>query len=108
MGVCRHDLYGDSGHTASYAEMRRDMELIKYVGVNFVHLVHYPHDSRIIALAYQLGLMVSEEHGLWWSDMHNEAICAGSPEVLRRTVIRRKNHVSIAIWLSFNECIFTP
>lgn len=64
MGVCRHDLYVDSGHTASYAEMRRDMELIKSVGVNFVRLVHYPHDSRIIALAYELDLTVSEEPGL--------------------------------------------
>lgn len=108
VGVCRHDLYGDSGHTASYAEMRRDMELIKSAGINFVRLVHYPHDPRIISLADELGLMISEEPGLWWSDMHNETICAGSLDVLRRTVVRDRNHVSIAFWLSFNECIFTP
>lgn len=108
VGVCRHDLYGDDGHTASYARMRRDMEMIKAAGVNFVRLVHYPHDPRIIDIADEIGLMVSEEPGLWWSDMHNKEICDGSLEVLRRTVIRDRNHASIAFWLSFNECIFTP
>ena len=107
VGVCRHDLYGDNGHTASYSEIRRDMELIKSAGVNFVRLVHYPHDERVLELADELGLLVSEEPGLWWSDMHNTEICEGSLEVLRRTVQRDKNHISVAFWLSFNECIFT-
>ena len=107
VGVCRHDLYGDNGHTTNYTEIRRDMELIKSAGVNFVRLVHYPHDERVLQLADELGLLVSEEPGLWWSDMHNREICEGSLEVLRRTVKRDKNHVSVAFWLSFNECIFT-
>ncbi len=107
VGVCRHDLYGDNGHTADYAEIRRDMELIKSAGVNFVRLVHYPHDERVLDMADELGLLISEEPGLWWSDMHNKEICEGSLEVLRRTVKRDKNHISVAFWLSFNECIFT-
>ena len=45
VGVCRHDLYGDNGHTSTREEIRRDMELIKAAGVNFVRLVHYPHDE---------------------------------------------------------------
>lgn len=88
--------------------MRSDMLLIKSAGVNYVRLVHYPHDPKILDLADELGLMVSEEPGLWWSDMKNQEICAGSLEVLRRTVLRDRNHVSVAFWLSFNECIFTP
>jgi len=107
VGVCRHDLYGDNGHTATYGEIRRDMELIKSAGVNFVRLVHYPHNECVLDLADELGLLVSEEPGLWWSDMHNQEICEGSLEVLRRTVKRDKNHISVAFWLSFNECIFT-
>ncbi len=107
-GVCRHDLYGDQGHTASREEMRRDMEMIKAAGVNYVRLVHYPHDPYILELADELGMLTSEEPGLWWSDMKNSIICRDSLEVLRRTVLRDRNHVSIAFWLSFNECIFTP
>lgn len=107
LGVNRHDLYGDSGHTLTEEEMRRDMTMIKQTGVNYVRLVHYPHNKRILELADELGLMVSEEPGLWWADMKNPEICAGALEVLRRTVRRDRNHASIAFWLSFNECVFT-
>jgi len=106
-GVCRHDLYGAKGHTVSYSEMYEDMKKIKDTGVNFVRLVHYPHNKKVIEIADELGLLVSEEPGLWWSDMHNQEICKGSLEILKNVIIRDRSHVSVAFWLSFNECIFT-
>ena len=108
VGVCRHDLFGDSGHIMSEEQMRADMKMIKDSGANFVRLVHYPHHKKIVEIADELGLMISEEPGLWWSDVKNEEIFNGSLEVLRRTVIRDRSHVSVAFWLSFNECMFTP
>ena len=103
MGVCRHDLWGDQGHVMTREQMRQDMAMIKATGANFVRLVHYPHHPYILELADELGLMVSEEPGLWWSDMKDQAIFDGSLEVMRRTVIRDRSHVSVAFWLSFNE-----
>lgn len=108
LGVCRHDVWGNEGHVMTRAQMRKDLEMIKATGANYVRLVHYPHHKYILELADEIGLFVSEEPGLWWSDMQNPAIVAGSLEVLRRTVLRDRNHVSMAFWLSFNECIFTP
>lgn len=107
LGINRHDLWGDQGHTMTEAQMRKDMMMIKSVGINYVRLVHYPHHRKIVEIADEIGLLVSEEPGLWWSDMHNEEICSGALEVMRRTVLRDRNHISIAFWLSFNECIFT-
>ena len=107
VGVCRHDLWGGQGHTMTEEQMRRDMTMIKAQGANYVRLVHYPHNRRILELADELGLMVSEEPGLWWSDMKNEVLCRDSLEVLRRTVVRDRSHVSVAFWLAFNECVFT-
>ena len=107
-GVCRHDTYGDSGHVMSREQMYTDMKMIKDLGANYVRLVHYPHHKHIIEIADELGLFVSDEPGLWWSDVSNTEIFNRSLEVLHRTVIRDRNHVSIAFWLSFNECIFTP
>jgi len=107
LGVDRHDLWGDCGHTLTEEQMQQDMRMIKETGVNFVRLVHYPHNRRILEIADEIGLLVSEEPGLWWSDMHNEELCGGALEVMRRTILRDRNHVSIAFWLSFNECIFT-
>jgi len=107
-GVCRHDTWGDQGHTLTPAQMEQDMRMIKEQGVNYVRLVHYPHIKRIVELADEIGLLISEEPGLWWSDMHNPTLCADSLEVLKRTVIRDRSNVSVAFWLAFNECIFTP
>jgi beta-glucuronidase len=63
-GVCKHEMVGDSGHCPSIAEMENDMRMIKEMGCNFVRLVHYPHNKRILDIADKLGLMVSEEPGL--------------------------------------------
>lgn len=109
IGVCRHDTWGhDSGHTLTEEQMRRDMQMIKNTGANYVRLVHYPHNRRIVELADELGLLVSEEPGLWDSDLTDPAVTAAALEVLERTVRRDRNRVSVAFWLAFNECRFTP
>ena len=106
-GVCKHEMFGESGHCPSEEQMRFDMQMIKNSGCNFVRLVHYPHNKKVLEIADEIGLMVSEEPGLWWSDTANPEVKNGSIEVLRRTVLRDRNHPSIVFWLSFNECRFT-
>jgi len=106
-GVCRHEMIGESGHTPAIEDVERDFRLIKEAGMNYVRLVHYPHDKRTLDIADRMGLLVSEEPGLWWSDTANREIHEGSIEVLRRTIRRDRNHVSVAFWLCFNECRFT-
>ena len=106
-GVCKHEMVGDSGHSPSVAEMENDMRIIKDLGCNFVRLVHYPHNKKILDIADRLGLMVSEEPGLWWSDTSLPEVASGSLEVLKRTILRDRNHPSVVFWLCFNECEFT-
>lgn len=106
-GICKHEMIGDSGHCPTPEQMEEDMRHIKDLGCNFVRLVHYPHNKKILEIADRIGLMVSEEPGLWWSDTANPEVAAGSLEVLRRTILRDRNHPAIAFWLCFNECKFT-
>ena len=106
-GVCKHEMIGDLGHTVNKELVMRDMLMIKSLGCNFVRLVHYPHARCVLDIADEIGIMVSEEPGLWWSDTSNKEIADSSIEVLRRTIIRDRNHPSIAFWLCFNECRFT-
>ena len=108
LGVCRHEIWGEKGHMLTDDEIRQDLTMIKNLGCNYCRLVHYPHRKKTLEIADEIGLFVSEEPGLWWSDMKDETIVDASLEVLRRTVVRDRNHVSVAFWLSFNECIFTP
>ena len=108
VGVCRHDLGTlDEGHTLTDEAIERDMRMIKELGANFVRLVHYPHDTRVLRIADRIGLMVSEEPGLWWSDLKDKATTDGALEVLKRTIIRDRSHACVAFWMSFNECVFT-
>ena len=107
-GVCKHEMVEQSGHCPTEAQVRKDFEMIKETGCNFVRLVHYPHHKRTLDIADELGLMVCEEPGLWWSNTANPAVFEGSLNVLRRTIYRDRNHASIMFWLCFNECRFTP
>ncbi|MBO4972361.1 MAG: hypothetical protein J6D45_06065 [Clostridia bacterium] len=106
-GVCKHEMIGDSGHTVTPEQIEEDMRMIKATGSNFVRLVHYPHRRETVEIADRLGLMVSEEPGLWWSDTSDEEVARGSLEVLERTILRDRSHPSIVFWLAFNECKFT-
>ncbi|MBQ9806476.1 MAG: hypothetical protein IJW49_08245 [Clostridia bacterium] len=106
-GVCKHEMVGDSGHCPTEEQIESDLLLIKKMGCNFVRLVHYPHHKKTLEIADRIGLMVSEEPGLWWSDTSDPDVAGGSIEVLKRTIMRDRNHACIAFWLSFNECRFT-
>jgi hypothetical protein len=108
-GVCRHDMWREQGFTLSPLQQEQDMGMIKSLGCNFVRLVHYPHDRRIIELADQLGLLVSEEPGFWGMDfntMERSRIDVGY-NILDRLIRRDWNSPSVMAWLLSNECTLT-
>ena len=87
--------------------LREAMEKLTERERTIINMRYYKNKTQM-EIADEIGLFVSEEPGLWWSDMKDRTIVDASLEVLRRTVTRDRNHVSVAFWLSFNECIFTP
>ena len=107
-GVCRHDTWKDQGFTLSRRQQEQDMRMIKAMGCNFVRLVHYPHDRRIVELAEELGLIVSEEPGFWNMDfdkMPKAQIDLGC-SILEHTIRRDWNSPAVCVWLLGNECAF--
>lgn len=106
-GVCRHEMYKNgSGHTVSYEDIYNDMKMIKDTGCNFVRLVHYPHNKITIDIADELGLLCCEEPGMWQADVNDAKLTNECLEVLKKVVLRDRNHPSIVFWLAFNECDF--
>jgi hypothetical protein len=108
-GICRHDMWREQGFTLTRAQQDQDMRMIKLQGCNFIRLVHYPHDRRIVELADELGMLVSEEPGYWGMDfntMERPRIELGY--VILETIIRRDwNSPSVMAWLLSNECTLT-
>lgn len=108
-GVCRHDMWKEQGFTLTRAQQEQDMQMIKALGCNFVRLVHYPHDRRIVELADELGLLVSEEPGYWNMDfrtMPRPEVELGY-QILEVTIRRDWNSPSLMAWLLSNECHLT-
>jgi len=108
-GVCRHDMWKEQGFTLTRAQQDQDMRMIKVLGCNFVRLVHYPHDRRIVELSEELGLLVSEEPGYWGMDFHK--MDRGQIElgfkILETTIRRDWNSPAVMAWLLSNECRLT-
>lgn len=107
-GVCRHDMWRDQGFTLSHSQQEQDMRMIKTMGANFVRLVHYPHDRRILDLADELGLLVSEEPGFWnmdFSQLQVGELDLGC-HILEGVIRRDWNSPAVVIWLLGNECAF--
>lgn len=107
-GVCRHDMWKDQGFTLSPRQQDQDMRMIKALGCNFIRLVHYPHDRRIIELADEIGLFVSEEPGFWNMDftaMPNGELKLGY-RILEGIVRRDWNSPAVIAWLLGNESKF--
>ncbi len=105
-GVCRHDLWTDrEGHTLTLEQIQRDLRMIKDTGMNYARLVHYPHDRRVLDEADRIGLLVSCEPGFWWSDLENQELVDRGMQVMEKLIIRDRSRVSVAFWLTFNECV---
>ena len=60
-GVNRHDFSHDKGATVSFADMERDVRLIKSLGVNAVRTSHYPNAPIFTKLCDRYGLYVMSE-----------------------------------------------
>lgn len=106
-GVARHEMWGnDQGFTLTREQIEEDLRLIKNLGANFVRLVHYPHSRATIELCDSLGLLASEEPGLWWSDLTDETITSRALAIMEKTILRDRNSPSLIAWLLYNECVF--
>lgn len=104
-GVARHEMWGDDqGFALSQEQIEQDLKLIKQMGGNYVRLVHYPHHRYTIEAADRLGLLISEEPGLWWNDLSDPVVTGKAIEIMKKTVLRDRNNPSVVCWLLFNEC----
>lgn len=104
-GVCRHQDMKPIGVALSDEMHRRDMQIIKDMGANFVRLAHYPQSVAVLDAADRLGLLVWEEIPVidYVSDNHDYAACA--QENLKEMIVGHYNHPSVITWGYMNEIL---
>jgi beta-galactosidase len=101
VGTNRHQTWPFVGNAVPNEIHRRDAELMKAMGVNWLRLSHYPHDPDFLDDLDELGIMALEE-GPTWMDEGNPTWMNNLEESFRSMIRRDRNHPSIVIW---NACI---
>lgn len=112
-GVNRHDHHRLNGKTVSYADMQRDVELLKQYNFNAVRCSHYPNNPEFYDLCDEYGIYVMDEanvesHGLRGELTNHPDWGKAFLERAIRMVERDKNHPSIFSWSLGNESGLGP
>jgi beta-galactosidase len=97
-GTNWHQCYPGMGSALPNSRHRKDMEMIREMGVNFWRTSHYPHDPATIEASDHLGLMVWEElpvnKEIGNPDEYIANVLAMAEEMIRRD----RNNPSVMVW----------
>lgn len=104
-GMCRHQDARPCGIALTDEMHRRDMQLIKDLGANFVRISHYPQDDAVLEMADRLGLIVWEEIPVIDYVPDTPDFARNSEAMLREMIRSHRNHPSVAMWGYMNEIL---
>nr|WP_314465394.1 beta-glucuronidase [uncultured Clostridium sp.] len=122
-GFGKHEDSDVSGRGFNRCMMKRDFELMKWIGANSFRTSHYPYDEEVYRMADREGFLIIDEVaavGLFKStknfvDASNGKMSAffeadTIPQLLKRhlrdieeLIARDKNHASVIAWSLLNE-----
>ncbi len=107
-GTHRHEEHAGVGAAMTNKMHRRDMELIKSMGANFVRLGHYPQDPEIYKAADELGLLIWDELPWCRGGIGGDQWKGHTKRMLKEIITQNFNHPSIIIWSLGNEIYWLP
>ncbi|MEQ8238364.1 MAG: glycoside hydrolase family 2 TIM barrel-domain containing protein [Cyclobacteriaceae bacterium] len=107
-GTHRHEESAGVGAALSNEMHRRDMEMIKEMGANFVRLGHYPQDPEIYKACNELGILVWDELPWCRGGLGNDVWKDNTKRLLSEMINQNFNHPSIIIWSLGNEIYWLP
>ena len=115
-GANRHEMWPETGHTVSEAQMIRDLEVLKQGNCNHVRTCHYSDDPRWYELCDQYGIYLTAEanletHGYTFGpDSLSNRKEAEAAHVDRNVanVQNFKNHAAVVMWSLGNEAGHGP
>jgi hypothetical protein len=100
-GISYHGIYPETGFVGTEAQMLEDLQRIKDAGANYVRTIHYPQHPKLLEIANEIGLMVSQEVPAWanfWDADVRERLYTMLREMIRRDM----HHPSIILWITGN------
>lgn len=107
-GTHRHEDFAGMGNAMPDSLHRRDMQMIKDMGGNFVRLAHYPQDPEVYRACDELGIIVWDELPWCRGGVGDAAWKANARRLLLEMIDQNRNHPSIVFWSLGNELYWLP
>jgi len=107
VGFNRHHIHPGFGFAMPSQLIRRDVEIIREIGANFVRGSHYPQDPLFLDLCDEAGLMVWSETMGWNLEekvLADERYIGCVMKQVDEMVLSSMNHPSVIMWGVLNEC----
>jgi len=102
-GTQRHEDHAGLGAAMTEDLIRKEMQMIKEMGANFIRLAHYQQSRIVLDLCDELGIMVWEEIPWCRSGIGNDVWQAQAHQMLRNMIDQHYNHPSVILWGLGNE-----
>lgn len=108
VGTGRHQCEQGYGNALTDAQHRRDIQMIKNMGANFVRISHYPQSRMVMDMCDSLGLLCSVEIPLVNAITETEAFRRNCLLQLEEMIKQNRNHPSVILWGCMNEVLLRP
>lgn len=102
-GTHRHEDHAGVAAAMTEGMMRKEMQLIKDMGVNFIRLGHYQQSRIILSLCDSLGILVWEEEPWCRGGLGGETYQEQARQMMTNMIEQHYNHPSIILWGLGNE-----
>jgi beta-galactosidase len=102
-GTHRHEDQAGVAEAMTDTMMRREMQLIKDMGANFIRLGHYQQSRIILNLCDSLGLLVWEEEPWCRGGIGGNVYKEQARRMFTNMIHQHYNHPSIILWGLGNE-----
>ena len=102
-GTHRHEDHAGVANAMTGEQMRKEMVMMKEMGVNFIRLGHYQQSRIILDLCDSLGILVWEEIPWCRGGLGGEVYKQQARRMLTNMIEQHYNHPSVIIWGLGNE-----
>lgn len=103
IGVSRHQDFEELGAALTDEFHRKDVKLMKDMGVNFLRVAHYPQDNALISECDRLGILVWEEIPMVDIISFTKEFYNNCETNLKEMILQHYNHPCVVTWGFMNE-----
>ncbi len=108
LGVCQHHDLGALGAAFNTSAAKRQLRILKEMGVNAIRMAHNPPAAKLLDLCDEMGFLVMDESFDMWAKRKNKFdyhldFTEWHQKDLEHMVRRDRNHPSVIMWSIGNE-----